>query len=101
MIKVNIEKLINAVEARDYARSNYRIAAHIRTRNERLREIHNYYMQEEYAVSTLIDILDMDREQIERLYIATRAVKKWQIKTHYEKVISCSLGGQLERFIFS
>ena len=101
MIKVNIEKLINAVETRNYAYSDYRIAAHTRMREECLCESYHYYMQEEYAVSTLIDILDMDREQIERLYIATRAVKKWQIKTHYEKVISCSLGEQLERFIFS
>lgn len=101
MIKVNIEKLINAVEIRDYEASNYYIAAHIRTRNERLREIYNYYMQEEHAVTTMINILDMDREQIERLYIATKAVKKWQIKTHYEKVISRNMGEQLERFIFS
>lgn len=99
MIKINIEELINAVEISNYANSDYQIAD--RTRKECLCESYNYYMREEHAVRTLINVLEMDREQIERLYIAARAVKKWQIKTHYEKVISRSLGERLERFIFS
>lgn len=110
MIKINIERLIDAVESEHNAYSDYREASRnlyngefdeLPKRRKHLEYCNNYHNREQSAVSAITEVLDFNKEQLERLYIAARAVKRWRVRTNYEKLIPDSMAEQIKKFIFT
>ena len=52
------------------------------------------------SVLAVTEILLMDREQIERMYCAARAMNRWYEATNWERLPSQELTQKLERYIF-
>lgn len=108
MITINIERLIDTVVNEHEAYSGYREAGRnlckgpyeeCAKRRERLEYCHNYYDREQSAVWAVTEVLDFDKEQLKRLYIAARAVRRWRVRTNYERLIPDSMAEQIEKFI--
>ena len=52
------------------------------------------------SVLAVCEVLMMDREQIERMYCAARAVNRWYQRTNWEKSLPYDLKRRLESWIF-
>lgn len=51
-------------------------------------------------VLAVCEVLMMDREQIERMYCAARAVNRWYQRTNWERLLPHDLKRRLESWIF-
>lgn len=51
-------------------------------------------------ILAVAEVLMMDREQIERMYCAARAVSKWYQRTNWERLLPYDLKRRLESWIF-
>jgi len=75
-----------------------------RKRTQREQEIEFFYERYDMAnhtCSSIISVLDMDKEQIKRLHDAVRAVRKWENRgENYARVLPKTTQDQLERFVF-
>lgn len=65
-----------------------------------INEKYDYFKRAECATQAIIDVLKFDNEQTKRLYIAARAVRRWNVRTNYEFLIPDGMKKQIERFLF-
>lgn len=109
MMKIDIERLIDAVAAENEAYSEYCIStknlykgdfdklperkAHL----EYAREVHD---REQSAVYTIIEIFELDAEAQRRLYACARAVNRWRAATNWAILMPDNMKEQIKRFIF-
>ena len=49
---------------------------------------------------TMIEVLDLSREETARLMTAARAAERWYNRTRWERLIPTDLLNRLERFVF-
>lgn len=66
---------------------------------------HIVYMEQwmkssQEAVQAVVGVLDLEGEQVNRLYAVVGAVKKWYEKTNWERYLSADLLERIERYIF-
>ena len=52
------------------------------------------------SILAIAEVLAMDRDQIERMYCAARAVNRWYETTRWEKLLPYELKQRLEAYIF-
>ena len=57
-------------------------------RKKDLEYAYHYHERREDAVRAVIEVSRLDKDQVNRLYIAGRAVKRWRIRTEWP---GCSL----------
>lgn len=109
MLNVDIERLICAVFAQNEAYSEYRRAAvavhygpieEITARKKHLEYAFSVSERENSTIYTIMEIFNLDKEAQGRLYIAARAVNRWQISTNYARSLPDSMKKQIETFIF-
>ena len=96
-MKINIERLIDAVAAENEAYNEYCYSSKTLYRGPFEREVHD---REQNAVDTLAEVFQMDTETRNRLYIATRAVNRWRNATQWARLIPDTMQDQIRRFIF-
>ena len=53
----------------------------------------------EAVVFAQFELLNYDKEEIDRAYIAARVLNKWYERTHYERIPSRDIISKLERFV--
>lgn len=107
-LKINIERLIDAVIDEQTAHEQYilRFKKLYHNSLDRLQdkgilfELLYHYDWQKCVVLTLIDIFQMDEEQQERLYIAARAAERWRKRTKYKRLLPDTMQQRIERFIF-
>lgn len=109
MRQIDVERLIDAVadEFNCYAafmrqarELSDRSLKQFRLRKAMVREVLNYFDCQQTAVWYLTEVLDMSTEQIERLYVATRAVEKWRRKNGSDRFLPKKTQKKIEKFIF-
>ena len=54
----------------------------------------------EDAVQAVAEIFRLNKDQVKRLYIAGRAIKKWRIRTEWAQFLSDEMQKQIKYFIF-
>lgn len=52
------------------------------------------------SILAICEVLMMEREQIERMYCAARAVNRWYQRTNWERLLPYDLERRLESWIF-
>lgn len=112
---INIDRLIDLVlensnDTYDYHRSSaiYRrqhghgVSLDKVTTPEEKHIAYTYHTSDRSCTSVIAvcEVLMMDREQIERLYCAARAMNKWYKATNWERLPSQELQQRLEQYIF-
>lgn len=112
---INIDRLMdlvleNSSDTYDYHKSSavyYRAHGHgvmldKATTPEEKHIAYTYHSSDRSYTSVLAvcEVLMMDREQIERMYCAARAVNKWYQRTNWERLLPDSLRKRLESWIF-
>lgn len=109
MMKIDIERLIDAVVAENEAYADYCQSAknlyrgpfaELESRKEYLEYAREISDRENSSVCTIIEIFDLDKEAQKRLYTAARSVRRWRIATEYAQLIPDTMKKQIERFIF-
>lgn len=107
---INIEILINLVEEENLCYADYIISgknlykgdySNLEKRKNHLKDTDRSYYAAQSATQAVMDVLEMDREQRKRLYVITRSVIKWRIRTNYMLLIPDNMKQQIEKFIFS
>ena len=66
---------------------------------QRLYSAYQYDNEQRTMMYAMLDILDYDREQNERLYKAARALKKWHDRDNWEHCPSSELIDRLEKWV--
>lgn len=87
-MKIDIERLIDAVTAENEAYNEYCYSSKTLCRGPF------------NAVDTLAEVFQMDTETRNRLYIAARAVNRWRNATQWARLIPDTMQDQIRRFIF-
>lgn len=109
-MNINIERLIDCVKEENECYADYMVSGKtlyngdyekLKERKEHLKYAEKWHYAAQNATCAVMDVLDMDKEQRKRLYIAARAVIRWRIKTSYAFLIPDNMKQQLEKFIFS
>lgn len=109
MFNIDIERLMDLVDEEsstyfDYCRKGKTLYngdfEKLAERKKSLESARNYHNRAEDATRAIIEVFQLDKEQIERLYIAGRAVKRWRISTEWARLIPDEMQKQIERFIF-
>ena len=99
-MKINIEYLIDLVT--DYCDQYEEYIKAGKGVMHKIKGV-DYYQWQETAwekYRSASDLLDMDKEQNDRLWSAAKAIRKWRVKTNYERLIPWELKDRLEEFIF-
>lgn len=87
-MKIDIERLIDAVTAENEAYNEYCYSSktlyrgpfeEITARKNHVNYAREVHDREQNAVDTLAEVFQMDTETRDRLYIAARAVNRWRI----------------------
>lgn len=108
-MKIDIERLIDAVAAENEAYNEYCYSSktlyrgpfeEITTRKNHVNYAREVHDREQNAVDTLAEVFQMDTETRNRLYIATRAVNRWRNATQWARLIPDTMQDQIRRFIF-
>lgn len=95
-MKIDIERLIDAVAAENEAYNEYCYSSktlyrgpfeEITTRKNHVNYAREVHDREQNAVDTLAEVFQMDTETRNRLYIATRAVNRWRNATQWARLI--------------
>lgn len=109
MITIDIERLVDAVIEEndnyfDYCYSYkylHNVGFDDSTKcNERIKISRQYYERARDTTITIIEIFRLNKDQINRLYIVGRAVKRWRIRTNGEQLIPDSMQTQIYQFVF-
>ena len=109
-MNINIERLIDCVEEENEYYADYMVSGKtlyngdyekLNERKEHLKYAEKWHYAAQNATCTVMDVLDMDKEQRKRLYMAARAVKHWKIRTNYECLIPDVMKAQIKNYIFS
>lgn len=113
---MNIERLLDKViEAMDSTFHYYRESARYRSAHgcgayldlraglsaekENLYHKHNRDYEDNSALSEIFEVLDFNRDQIDRAYIAARALRRWYERTGWAFCPSYELDDALEKFV--
>lgn len=108
-MKIDIERLIDAVAAENEAYNEYCYSSktlyrgpfeEITTRKNHVNYAREVHDREQSAVDTLAEVFQMDTETRNRLYIAARAVNRWRNATQWARLIPGTMQDQIRRFIF-
>lgn len=108
-MKIDIERLIDAVAAENEAYNEYCYSSKTLYRGpfeEITTEKIMLIMRERFTtgnktpVDTLAEVFQMDTETRNRLYIAARAVNRWRNATQWARLIPDTMQDQIRRFIF-
>lgn len=109
MFNIDIESLMDLVDDEsnayfDYCRKSKTLYNgdfdKLTERKKSLEYAHHYHDRATDATRAIIVVFRLDKEQIARLYIAARAVKRWRIRTEWARLIPDEMKKQIERFIF-
>lgn len=108
-MKIDIERLIDAVTAENEAYNEYCYSSktlyrgpfeEITARKNHVNYAREVHDREQNAVDTLTDVFQMDTETRDRLYIAARAVNRWRNATQWARLIPDTMQDQIRLFIF-
>ena len=99
-MRINLEYLIDLVtdycdQYEEYVKVGKRVQPGIKGVN--------YYQWQETAYEkyqSAVSLLEMTTEQAERLWSAAKAIRKWRVRTNYERLIPWELSDRLYEFIF-
>lgn len=109
MFNIDIERLMDLVDEEsnayfDYCRKSKTLYSgdfdKLAERKKSLEYVHNYHDRAQDATRAIIEVFRLDKEQIARLYIAGRAVKRWRISTEWARLIPENMQKQIECFVF-
>lgn len=109
-MNIDIERLIDCVEEENEYYTDYVVSGKnihkgdyekLKERKEHLKYAEKWHYAAQNATCAVMDVLEMDKEQRKRLYIAARAVKCWRIRTNYERLIPDVMKEQIKNYIFS
>lgn len=108
-IRIDVERLIDVVVESYEAYADYNVSLKnlykgdcekIEERKKHLEYAHNYHDRQNTALYSVCEVFKFDKEQIERLHIAARAVTRWRIATNWERSISEDMKEQIANFIW-
>lgn len=109
MMKIDIERLIDAIEEENTDYFNYMTSSkalyngpfdELQKRKEHVSYCYNCHYRSQTAARTLFEVFGFDAEQQKRAYIAARAVHRWRIRTNWEHRIPQETKERIARFIF-
>lgn len=109
MFNIDIERLMDLVDDESNAYFDYCYKSktlyngdfdNLAERKQSLEYACHYHDRAQDATRAILDVFRLDKEQIERLYIAGRAVKKWRIRTEWARLIPDAMQKQIKHFIF-
>ncbi len=109
MFDIDIERLMDLVDEENNASSDYRCKSKdlykgdlekLAERKKDLEYAYHCHERAEDAVRAIIEVFQLDKDQVNRLYIAGRAVKRWRDRTEWARLIPDTMQKQIERFIF-
>jgi len=86
-----------------YRRHGYGVNFSKKDKSREEKSIEHYYHAEnsaQNAVWAVTNVLGMDRDAIDRLYLATRAVNKWYERTQWQKNLPEEVYSRLEDYVF-
>ena len=66
-----------------------------------IRYLYDSDREETYTMQGIFEVLDFDRDQIKRAYIAARAIKRWYNDTNWERCPSDLLLSRLNNFVIA
>lgn len=102
-MKIDIERLIDAVTAENEAYNEYCYSSktlyrgpfeEITTRKNHVNYAREVHDREQNAVDTLAEVFQMDTETRNRLCIAARAVNRWRNATQWARLIPDTMQDQ-------
>lgn len=109
MLKIDIERLIDAIEEENidyfnYCTSNRTLYVgpvdELQKRKDHVQYCYNCHDKSRAAVMTIFEVFGFDAEQRKRAYIAARAVNRWRIRTNWGNLIPQETKERIARFIF-
>ena len=109
MFNIDIEKLMDLIDEETSAYFDYCRKAktlyngpykELAERKKSLEYAGHYHDRAQDATRAVIEVLNMDKDQTDWLYIAGRAVKRWRIRTEWARLIPDDMKDQIKRFIF-
>lgn len=109
MFNIDIERLMDLLDEEsnayfDYCHKGKNLYKgpfdELEKRKESYMNAYHYHDRAQDATRAIIEVFRLDKEQVERLYIAGRAVKRWRIRTEWARLIPNEMQKQIERFIF-
>lgn len=109
MMKIDIERLIDAIEEENTEYSNYCTSSkalyngpfdELQKRKDHIKYCNNCHDRAQTAVYTIFEVFGFDEEQRKRARIAARAVHRWRIRTNWERLIPQETKERIARFIF-
>lgn len=109
MFNIDIERLMDLLDEEDRAYWEYCYKGKnlyngdfekLAERKRSLEYADRRHSSAQDVTRVVIEVFRLDKEQVERLYIAGRAVKRWRIRTEWARLIPDNMADQLRRFIF-
>jgi len=109
-MSISIERLIDLVEEENDYYADYAISVKnlykgnhekLQEQKEHLKYTEKWSYAAQSATCAVMDVLEMNKEQRKRLYVAARAVIRWKVRTNYEFLIPDSMKEQIKNYIFS
>lgn len=109
MFNIDIERLMDLLDDESNAYFDYCHKAkglyngpigELSERKKSLEYANHYHDRAQDATRAIIEVFRMDKDQIERFYIAGRAVKRWRTATNWERLIPDTMREQIRDFIF-
>lgn len=109
MMKIDIERLIDAIEEENTEYFNYCTSSkalynepfdELQTRKNHIKYCNNCHDRAQTAVYTIFEVFGFDEEQKKRARIAARAVHRWRVRTNWEHLIPHDTKERIARFIF-
>lgn len=109
MFNIDIERLMDLLDDESNAYNDYCYKAKtlysgpfdkLSERKKNLEYADHYHDRAQDATRAIIEVFRMNADQVEQLYIAGRAVKRWRVRTEWARLIPDEMQKQIERFIF-
>lgn len=109
-MNIDIERLIDLVEEQNTCYNDYCYSGKtlyngnfdgLKKRKDHLSYANQSHDRAQSAVQAIIEVLQLDSEQQKRLYIATRAVCSWRVRTGYAFLMPATMKNQIHNFIFA
>lgn len=103
VVNINIEEILGMMANNNWYTEVYRKPFKAKTwkqHREILRERYESMMRSADEIWAVFTALCMEKEEIERMWIASRAVEKWRKRTNYERWITEGMQKQIANYVF-
>ena len=109
ILNIDLDSMFNTIENADWYTERYNVTLKKEPKGYEARrkweyDCHYYYKEScraDEGVYGIVEIFNMHHDTQRRMRIAARAKRKWEQKTHYERLLTNKMKEQFANFIFN